>query len=66
MTGYLAAAGTAIEVDTETASVIAGWAPDETYWFTDAATYISEPCAWVLHDGPEVTDQPAWTLESQQ
>lgn len=66
VTGYLAAAGTAIEVDTETASVIAGWAPDETYWFTDAATYISEPCAWVLHDGPEVTDQPAWTLESQQ
>ncbi|QBJ98826.1 hypothetical protein ERC79_19120 [Rhodococcus sp. ABRD24] len=33
--GYLAAAGTAIEVDAETASVIAGWAPDETYWLTD-------------------------------
>ncbi|WP_053062031.1 hypothetical protein [Rhodococcus sp. ARP2] len=66
VTGYLAAAGTAIEVDADTASVIAGWAPDETYWFTDAATYISEPCVWVLHDGPEVTDQPAWTLESQQ
>ncbi|WP_336873402.1 hypothetical protein [Rhodococcus qingshengii] len=66
VTGYLAAAGTAIEVDADTASVIAGWAPDETYWFTDAATYISEPCVWVLHDGPDVTDQPAWTLESQQ
>ncbi|WP_306674034.1 hypothetical protein [Rhodococcus qingshengii] len=66
VTGYLAAAGTAIDVDADTASVIAGWAPDETYWFTDAATYISEPSVWVLHNGPEVTDQPAWTLESQQ
>jgi hypothetical protein len=33
--GYLAAAGTAIAVDADTASVIAGWAPDETYWLTD-------------------------------
>lgn len=66
VTGYLAAAGTAIDVDADTASVIAGWAPDETYWFTDAATYISEPSVWVLHSGMEVADQPAWTLESQQ
>ncbi|EME15408.1 hypothetical protein G419_23019 [Rhodococcus triatomae BKS 15-14] len=34
--GYLAAAGTAIDVDADTASVIAGWGPDETYWLTDA------------------------------
>ena len=36
--GYLAAAGTAISVDDATSSVIAGWAPDETYWLTDTAT----------------------------
>ncbi len=37
VTGYLAAAGTAIDVDDDAASVIAGWAPDETHWLTDAS-----------------------------
>ena len=32
---YLAAAGTAIPVDEDTASVIAGWNPDDTWWFTE-------------------------------
>jgi len=34
--GYLRAAGTAIPVGPGDASVIAGWAPDGTYWLTDA------------------------------
>lgn len=33
--GYLTAAGTAITVGDTTVSVIAGWAPDETFWLTD-------------------------------
>lgn len=33
--GYLAAAGTAIDVDGDAGSVIAGWAPDETFSLTD-------------------------------
>ncbi len=32
---YLASAGTAIPIDAETASVIAGWNPDDTWWFTE-------------------------------
>ncbi|TWS22329.1 hypothetical protein FK268_20205 [Tsukamurella sputi] len=32
---YLAASGTAIEVEPGVHSVIAGWAPGDTYWLTD-------------------------------
>lgn len=45
--GYLTAAGTAIEVDADTASVIAGWSPDETYWLTDSVSLESTSRAWV-------------------
>lgn len=47
---YLAAAGTAIPVDADTASVIAGWNPDETYWFTPRIRYLDDPVAWVLEE----------------
>lgn len=60
--GYLAAAGTAIKVDAETASVIAGWAPDETYWLTDPDHIGAESRTWVPHDG---TEQPDWVEETQ-
>ena len=60
--GYLAAAGTAIEVDDETASVIGGWAPDETYWLTDTDSIGADFRTWVLHDSRE---QPAWVEETQ-
>ncbi|MCC3278958.1 hypothetical protein LJ754_07280 [Arthrobacter sp. zg-Y40] len=33
--GYLACAGRALTVDSDTASVIAGWDPDRTIWLTD-------------------------------
>nr|WP_068165811.1 hypothetical protein [Rhodococcus phenolicus] len=48
--GYLAAAGTAIDVDVGSASVIAGWAPDETYWLTDAVVPDEISVAWVRDD----------------
>ncbi|MEE2060672.1 hypothetical protein [Rhodococcus artemisiae] len=51
--GYLAAAGTAIDVDDDTASVIAGWAPDETHWLTDAVRPDSDVVEWVLDDARE-------------
>lgn len=35
--GYLSAAGRPLEVDAETATVIAGWDPDSTLWLTDVA-----------------------------
>lgn len=45
---YLAAAGTAIPVDADTATVIAGWGPDETYWFTPRVNHLGTPTAWIL------------------
>ncbi|MCA1005619.1 hypothetical protein LCL87_07815 [Rhodococcus hoagii] len=61
--GYLAAAGTAIEVDTGTASVIAGWAPDETYWLTDVVGLDSDArTTWVCDTSRE---HPDWNEELQ-
>lgn len=45
---YLAAAGTAIPVDADTATVIAGWGPDETYWFTPRVSHLGTPTEWIL------------------
>jgi hypothetical protein len=57
--GYLAAAGTTIAVDEDTASVIAGWAPDETHWLTDTATVAGdESRVWVCDTTGE---HPVWT-----
>lgn len=49
---YLSAAGTAIPIDnsTATASVIAGWNPDETYWFSSDIDYDSEHTRWERAD----------------
>jgi hypothetical protein len=44
---YLGLAGETIEVDSESASVVAGWNPDETYWFTDDVRLRGDPLAWV-------------------
>ncbi|OZD58865.1 hypothetical protein [Rhodococcus sp. 06-1460-1B] len=57
--GYLSAAGTAITVDDATASVIAGWAPDETYWLTDTAAADGDKAqVWVCDTDGE---HPEWT-----
>ena len=53
---YLSAAGTAIPVDEHTATVIAGWNPDETYWFTPNVRYIDDPERWALQEHGERTD----------
>ncbi|KAM9863713.1 hypothetical protein ACI1US_00412 [Leucobacter sp. BZR 635] len=52
---YLAAVGTAIDVPADSgfegaASVIAGWDPDETFWFTHRVRYTGEPVAWEAVD----------------
>jgi len=46
ITGYLSAVGRAIAVTDDTASVIAGWNPDATCWFTDCVRYVGEPRKW--------------------
>lgn len=60
--GYLAAAGTAIDVDADTASVIAGWGPDETYWLTDAALVNGDFQTWVCDTNGRY---PLWAEEPQ-
>lgn len=47
---YLAGAGEIIAVDARRASVIAGWNPDETYWFTDAVQPVDEVRTWGISD----------------
>ncbi|MFI8566060.1 hypothetical protein ACIGGF_05790 [Rhodococcus sp. NPDC078407] len=60
--GYLASAGTAVSLDDDTSSVIAGWAPDETYWLTDvaAAGDGDEAQVWVCDTDGE---HPQWAVE---
>ncbi|GGC68718.1 hypothetical protein GCM10011410_21880 [Hoyosella rhizosphaerae] len=60
--GYLAAAGTAIDATDDTASVIAGWAPDETYWLTDSATSNGDSRSWVCDTSDTY---PFWDEEPQ-
>ena len=48
--GYLLTAGRSVPVDESTASVLAGWSPDETYWLTDVAASDAPAITWVLDD----------------
>lgn len=50
LTAYLAAAGELLEVSDEAASLIAGWNPDETYWFTDDVKRHGDFQTWKLED----------------
>jgi hypothetical protein len=47
---YVAAAGTVIPVGDDTAGVIAGWGPDETYWLSDDVRPEEDGAAWVRDD----------------
>ncbi|MDR2293734.1 MAG: hypothetical protein LBE05_00805 [Microbacterium sp.] len=48
---YLAGAGRALAVDETRASVIAGWHPDTTFWFTNTLALEDEPpWHWSLDD----------------
>lgn len=62
--GYLAAATTLIDVSDGTASVIAGWGPDETVWLTGRPAAAGVPVKWrryqnlgwhAEHDPEEIT-----------
>ncbi|PFG39451.1 hypothetical protein ATJ97_1957 [Georgenia soli] len=48
--GYLTTAGRAIAVGEGLSSVLAGWDPDQTYWFTDVASDNSSSQDWVRRD----------------
>src|SRR5699024_2728752 len=59
---YLSAAGTAIPVDNsaDAVSVIAGWDPDETYWFSSDLAYGKDYIRWVLVEDDTTM---VWTRE---
>jgi hypothetical protein len=45
--GYLAAAGETIPIGDDAASLIAGWAPDATFWLSDVLEITGPPTHWV-------------------
>ncbi|MCU1505174.1 MAG: hypothetical protein JWP05_143 [Microbacteriaceae bacterium] len=49
VTGYLTTAGRALPVG-NSASVLAGWAPDQTYWLGDVLESAGDPVEWRLED----------------
>lgn len=59
---YLATAGLALQIDdnTGTASMIAGWNPDETYWLSSDIAYGQQYTRWALSDaGTDMVWKPA-------
>ncbi|MBZ5738829.1 hypothetical protein [Nocardioides mangrovi] len=48
--GYLATAGRAVAVTEDTASVLAGWDPDQTYWLTDVVLASAPERTWIRDD----------------
>jgi len=51
--GYLSGAGRPVTVGPGAASVIAGWAPDTTYWLTDALTITGPHRSWAYDRSDE-------------
>lgn len=49
--GYLAVATRLIEIDDDRASVVAGWNPDETFWFRGTSARPAEQREWRREDG---------------
>lgn len=51
--GYLTTAGRAVPVDETHASVLAGWDPDATFWFSDDVRVDDERTSWRRDDESE-------------
>ncbi|GAB3566410.1 hypothetical protein GCM10027344_27720 [Spelaeicoccus albus] len=51
---YLHTAGRTVGVDGDTATVMAGWAPDATYWLTDSYRLASDHTGWTYDDDAEI------------
>jgi hypothetical protein len=58
--GYLTTATRLLGIDDRTATVLAGWNPDETFWLSDLLTPAgARPQQWSKLDGPGMQD-PTW------
>ena len=53
---YLTCAGVSIAIDADSASVIAGWNPDQIYWLTDVVIDDATSTHWTLN-----TDTRRWS-----
>jgi hypothetical protein len=51
--GYLTTSGRAIAVQDDLATVLAGWNPDQTYWFRDVIRRASTHKAWIYDQKAE-------------
>lgn len=49
MRGYFATAGRVVPVDERHASMLAGWSPGRTFWFTEAVELSEDPVTWRNH-----------------
>jgi hypothetical protein len=49
--GYLTTAGRAVAVGDDSATLMAGWAPDETWWLTDVLRTDGEAVGWTATTG---------------
>ncbi|RBP61503.1 hypothetical protein DFO66_12137 [Brevibacterium sanguinis] len=51
--GYLRTAGRVIEVDSDRASLMAGWNPGQTFWLNDVVRDVAEVVDWSFDDATD-------------
>lgn len=51
---YLQTAGRTVAVEADTATVMAGWEPDATYWLTEKYRLAADAASWIYDDDAEI------------
>jgi hypothetical protein len=57
--GYLTTAGRALAVDSDAATLLAGWDPDQAYWLADVLSMAGGPVRWEDREGDTLSWTPA-------
>ena len=50
LNGYLATSGRALSMDTESATFLAGWSPDVSFWLSDVLEVVGPPQSWTAQE----------------
>ncbi len=50
LNGYLTTSGRALSMDAESATFLAGWSPDVSFWLADALEVVSPPQSWTAEE----------------
>jgi hypothetical protein len=53
VSGYLSISGRSLLLGADTATLVAGWDPDQTYWLADVLELTGEPTPWEAGDPPK-------------